>query len=264
VSGVVILMYHRLGGGRLPEREEGEHLYALSPETFEAQLDLIQRSRCSPVPVEAVGGPAAAESRPPNPVAITFDDGNVSDRTVALPALLKRGLAAAFFVTPAWIGTPGYMDWPDVRELLARGMTVGAHGLDHTLLATLGEGELRSHLQEARGLMEARLGMAPASLALPGGSGGRREVRIAREAGFTQVLGSVPTLAPADPLDPIPRFAIRRGDSLATVRALVEQQKGVRLRFWLRHQALAGLLLALGPRRHARLRSAWAGLARDE
>jgi hypothetical protein len=112
--------------------------------------------------------------------------------------------------------------------------------------------------------MEARLGRAPLSLALPGGSGRRREVRVAREVGFTRVLGSVPTLAPANPLDPVPRFAVRRGDSLAAFRALVEQRRAVRLRFWLRHQALAGLRLVLGPRHHARLRSAWAGLARGE
>ena len=167
MGGAAILMYHRIGSGRLPDREVGEHHYAVAPDVFEAQLDTLTSSGASAVPVDVcVDGTRAL---PPRAVAITFDDGNASDHAIALDALRRRGLRAAFFVTPAWIGRPGYMSWAEVRDLRDAGMTVGAHGLDHTLLATLDEVALREHLREARSAIEAGLGEAPRWLALPGG-----------------------------------------------------------------------------------------------
>ena len=253
-------MYHRLGDGGLPGREPGENRYAVGPATFEAQLEILRERSCAVLALEAIG----QGQLPPRSVSITFDDGNATDHAVALPALGRRGLKAAFFITPAWVGTAGYLDWPEIKELLAAGMTVGAHGLDHSRLADLGPAELRSHLSEARRLMEARMGRAPVWLSLPGGAGGQREVAAAREVGFERILGSVPTLCFPDTAEPLPRFAVRRGDSAAAFRALAEQRRDARLRHWLRHHALQSLRPVLGRSLHARLRSAWAASTRDE
>jgi len=152
------------------------------------------------------------------------------------------------------------MNWPEIRELVAAGMVVGAHGLEHVPLSLLPREELARQLTEARRVIEARLSQAPEWLALPGGYGGRREVEVAREVGFRNVLGSVPRLAGPASADPIPRFAIRRGQSLASFRALLEQRRTVRLRYWLRHLAIERLRALLGPRSHARLRDAWINL----
>lgn len=57
-------------------------------------------------------------------VAITFDDGNRSDMSAALPELLERGMRAEFFVVGDRIGAPGYLDPGDLRELAAAGMGV--------------------------------------------------------------------------------------------------------------------------------------------
>lgn len=255
MRGAVVLMYHRLGEGRLSEREPGEHVYAVTPAEFEAQLEVAKSADCSPLPIEA----ALETSAPgPHPLAITFDDGNASDHALALPALEKRGMKAAFFVTPAWVGRPGFMDWPEIRELADAGMTVGAHGLEHVPLSSLPREELRQQLAEARRVMEARLSRAPDWLALPGGFGGRREVEVAREAGFRHVLGSVPRLArPGTTSDPIPRFAIRHHDSRASFRSLVEQRSATRLRHYLRYLALDRLRALVGDTTHARIRDAW-------
>lgn len=258
MRGAVVLMYHRLGEGRLAEREPGEHVYAVTPAEFEAQLEVMAGADCTPLALEFAlatdPGPAAAR----NPVAITFDDGNASDHHVALPALVKRQMKGAFFVTPAWVGRPGFMGWPEIRELADAGMTVGAHGLEHVPLPSLSDEELRRQLGEARRTMEARLSRAPDWLALPGGFGGRREVEVAREVGFCHVLGSVPRLArPGTTSDPIPRFAIRRHDSRTSFHSLVEQRGPTRLRHFLRYLALDRLRALVGDTTHARIRDAW-------
>ena len=62
---------------------------------------------------------------------ITFDDGNQSDAKIALPALVKRGLRASFFICAGRIGRPGYLDRVAIRDLLDAGMEVGSHGMRH-------------------------------------------------------------------------------------------------------------------------------------
>ena len=54
------------------------------------------------------------------PIALTFDDGNASDAEIALPALIKRGLKATFFVCAGRVGTANYLDAVDIAKLLQR------------------------------------------------------------------------------------------------------------------------------------------------
>jgi peptidoglycan/xylan/chitin deacetylase (PgdA/CDA1 family) len=150
------------------------------------------------------------------------------------------------------------MDWAAIRELADAGMTIGAHGLEHVPLSSLSADELGKQLAEARRVIEARISRPVEWLALPGGFGGAREVAAARDAGFRNVLGSVPRLARSGAsTEPIPRFSVRGGQSLASFRALVEQHRATRLRYWLRHVVIGQMRAVLGSRGHARLREAW-------
>jgi peptidoglycan/xylan/chitin deacetylase (PgdA/CDA1 family) len=172
---------------------------------------------------------------------------------------LSRGLRAAFFITPAWIGTAGYLEWNQARELLDRGMIVGAHGLDHTLLSSLPECQVRSQLREARRLMHARLGQWPVFLSLPGGAGGAKAVRVAQEEGYRVVAGSVPRrCGRARVGQALPRFALRRDDTLGSFRRLIEQRPGALLHAELRYHLLTWLRKALGGSLYERLRYSWA------
>jgi len=256
MNAAVVLMYHRLGEGALPGREAGEESYAVTPAAFEAQLDVLASSRSKVTRLPALLDAVEGQGRlPARAVAITFDDGNATDHHEALPILLRQGFDAAFFVTPAWVGTSGYMDWGQVRDLTAAGMTVGAHGLDHTLLSTLSGEALRLHLREARRLLEARLGHAPETLSLPGGAGGQEAVAAARAEGFRFVFDSRPRrLGPRGSASAIPRFAVRRGDDIGSFRGLVEQSPAALVRAWARYGALSGLRAVVGPSVYSRVR----------
>ena len=67
-------------------------------------------------------------------VVISFDDGDVSNRTVALPLLKERGLAAEFFVTADFVDQPGMLSATQTRELAEAGMGVQSHGCTHRYL----------------------------------------------------------------------------------------------------------------------------------
>lgn len=234
---VVVLMYHRLGRVVLPRRKRGGDLYCLPPGRFERHLELIAESGLPVLPFAALARPEAAAAAGSRAVALTFDDGHASDLHIALPALLRHGFPAAFFVTAAWVGTPGHLDWPQVRELRELGMTVGAHGWDHRPLSELAPVELARQLRDTRRLIAERAGAAPEFLALPAGAGNAQVIAAAFDAGYRAIAGSVARRwAPSERDVVIPRYAMRRTDSLAAFRSLIQQEPAALRHAWTRYR----------------------------
>lgn len=249
-----ILMYHRLSDPPF-DREEGD--YVLPPALFEAQMRRLARDARAVVGLEALRRGAFPERA----VALSFDDGCESDVTLAAPLLRALGFTAAFFVNPARVGQPGRASWDALRALARDGFVVGSHGLDHTLFDALSDDALRHQLVESRRWLEAELGGVVDALSLPGGSGGARAGRLAREAGYRTVLGSRPGVVAGTATDAIlPRLAMRSGHGLPGFLAAVDQRPGFLLPLALRYRVAHGLRGLIGAPAYARLRSL--GLAR--
>ena len=151
-------------------------------------------------------------------VKLTFDDGNASDLSVALPMLLERGLSAAFFVIAGRLGQPGSLDADDVRALADAGMTIGTHGMRHRPWRSLDEEGYREELDEAKELLEAAAGASIDEAACPYGAYDRRALRALRQREFRRVYSVDPRPARPDAWFQ-PRYAIRRGDTAGTVRS---------------------------------------------
>lgn len=252
---VVVLMYHRLGQVAVSRRQPGEDLYALTPARFARQLGVVAAAGLPVLPFSALTTPEAPVPVTARAVSITFDDGNASDFEVALPLLLQHGFRAAFFITAAFVGTPGYLDWAEVRELRRYGMTIGAHGWDHRPLSSLGPAELARQLREPRRLIAARIGAAAEFLSLPGGAGNPNVVRAALDAGYLAVAGSVPRRwAHAGADDVIPRYAMRRTDSLGSFGGLIRQDPSALRRAWMRFRFTGLMRGTLGEPVYQRLR----------
>jgi len=251
----VVLMYHRLGEGGAG-REPGEEIYTVRERDFAHQMELL-RDHGHPVRDlhDIVSEAPDAGGRG---VALTFDDGSHSDVATAAPMLARSGFRATFFVTPAWIGSSGFMEWNDVRELRRMGMSIGAHGLDHRPMSSLSEIDLKRQLREARREIASRIGAEVAALSLPGGAGGAREWRAAREEGFRIVAGSVPgRLRVPGTREIVPRYAVRRADSLHAFLALADQRPRALFAASGRYTALRLLRRSLGEARYRRLRARW-------
>jgi peptidoglycan/xylan/chitin deacetylase (PgdA/CDA1 family) len=124
---------------------------------------------------------------------VTFDDGHISDFEYAAPILQSRGLVAQFFITVGWTGErPGYMGWSELRQLLAAGQSVGAHGWTHTLLTHCSDNDLRTELSSARLTLEDKLGTSVTTMSLPGGRYNRRVLSACKKAGYVQIYASIP------------------------------------------------------------------------
>jgi peptidoglycan/xylan/chitin deacetylase (PgdA/CDA1 family) len=123
-------------------------------------------------------------------VRITFDDGNISDVRVALPALRERGLTATFFVVADRLEVPGFLGREDLMTLKDAGMAIGSHGMHHQHWRTLHGEALHEELIDARKMLETAVGGPVDEAACPFGSYGRSSLRALGRAGYKRVYTS--------------------------------------------------------------------------
>ena len=90
-----------------------------------------------------------------------------------------------------------HVDWNEIEEMAAGGMTFGNHTCSHPMLENLTEDQARAEIREA-GSVLARLTGACQILAYPFGSHNASTVRIARELGYVCLLKVEGTNSPLD------------------------------------------------------------------
>ena len=107
-----------------------------------------------------------------------------------------RSLAAYYHVDIAAFCEEMCMDWPELAELAADPLvTIGAHTVNHPMLAKLTREAARSEIDLSRSVIEAALAVKPQHLSYPFGdrsSTGTREFEIAAELGFKTAVTTRP------------------------------------------------------------------------
>ena len=107
-----------------------------------------------------------------------------------------RDLSASYHVDIASFCDELCMNWSELGELADDPLvTIGAHTVNHVMLAKVPEKAARSEMVMSRSVIEASLGMRPDHLSYPVGdptSAGPREFRIAAELGFKTAVTTRP------------------------------------------------------------------------
>jgi peptidoglycan/xylan/chitin deacetylase (PgdA/CDA1 family) len=127
-------------------------------------------------------------------------------------------LAARYGIDAAAFCAELCMDWNELGELAEDPLvTIGAHTVNHVMLAKASDGQARSELKMSRAVIEAALGTAPAHFAYPYGDRatvGPREFRIAAELGFKTAVTTRPGVLFAEHaqyLTALPRISLNGG-----------------------------------------------------
>lgn len=241
-------MYHAIGDGSPADAAQDPH-YTVSAETFAKHLSLAA----------ANGGAHSARDwlkDGSGSMLLTFDDGHVSNYSLAFPILKQHGASADFFVNPGRVGTEGFATWPQLREMAEGGMSIQSHSFSHRYLTSLSPAELRDELFRSKSDIEQHVGQPCTLLAPPGGRMPRGLGEVARELGYERVLSSQPGAIRRGARDAIlPRMAVTAHLDEATLCAWLASDGGAMLRARVRYAVLAGLKQALGDRRYERMRS---------
>jgi peptidoglycan/xylan/chitin deacetylase (PgdA/CDA1 family) len=183
----VFLMYHELElpGRPMCQSVPGYVRYILPLDTFRRQMAWLKEQDWRGLNVsEALRYPSEPS------VCITFDDGCETDLIAATPVLREFGFNATFYLTTGFLGTPGYLNAGQVRDLDAQGFEIGCHSMTHPYLSDLAEPELKREIVDAKLQIEQIVGHPIEHFSCPGGRYDQRTLQIAREAGFATVANS--------------------------------------------------------------------------
>jgi peptidoglycan/xylan/chitin deacetylase (PgdA/CDA1 family) len=109
---------------------------------------------------------------------------------------IVRNLAAFYHVDVAAICSELCMTWAELAQLAADPLvTIGAHTVNHPMLAKLTKEAVRSEMDLSRSVIEAALSVRPEHLSYPYGDRGSaslREFEIAAELGFKTAVTTRP------------------------------------------------------------------------
>ncbi|MBN1983543.1 MAG: polysaccharide deacetylase family protein [Chitinivibrionales bacterium] len=104
-------------------------IYAVTRRNFRDQMQMVAKY-FKPVSLSNYVLKNPVSNRPR--VLMTFDDGNLSDYTEALPILIELGIPAVFFITIDYIGKPNHLNKQQIQEIASQPyMAIGSHSLSH-------------------------------------------------------------------------------------------------------------------------------------
>jgi peptidoglycan/xylan/chitin deacetylase (PgdA/CDA1 family) len=225
--------------------------YALTPEELRAFLLAAQSSGRRALPVGDLPQELSGLF-----YALTFDDGHASDYREAFPALRELGLRATFFVVPTLIGTPGFVSWSELREMVAAGMEVGSHSLTHPFVDCLDASGLAREFGESKAIIEDHLGAAVRAASLPRGWATSALQPVLRELGYRVFCTSrTGWWHPGDEPLAMPRVAVYHGMPIETFAAIVAAEARALWRLQAIEAAKNTVKACLGRRGWAALRA---------
>ncbi|MEX1021249.1 MAG: polysaccharide deacetylase family protein [Litorilinea sp.] len=193
---VPIFMYHYLS-----EPPPGADIYrvdlSVTPGRFAAHLDALQANGYTTISFYQLHAHLTqGAALPEKPVILSFDDGYRDNYVHAFPLLRARGMVATFFVNTDFINENmlAYLTWDMVREMYAGGMSIEAHGRNHTSLKDRDTDYL---VWQALGNLEAieqEVGVRPRFISYPAGQYDQLTIDIFASAnywaGVTTVQGA--------------------------------------------------------------------------
>ncbi len=128
-------------------------------------------------------------------VLITFDDGNYSFFTVALPILERYQFPVTVFLVTDYVekNMGGSITPSMIRELLRRKwFQIGVHSKTHSVLTEVDDRQLREETEGARIDLENRFGVPVRYFAYPAGIFDERVMKAVQNAGYDMAFTTSP------------------------------------------------------------------------
>ncbi len=190
-----ILCYHSIG-------QAATGVNDVTPARFRRQIELALRSGFRFVPATEI----ARTGGGPKDLAITFDDAWSSVSSQAAPILRDYGIPWSVFAVTKWSDhvEPWSRDlilpWQELGRLMADGAEIGSHSVTHPDFGPLSRAQIVDELSSSRETIKQRLGVAPATFAIPFGQSLNwppAASELAREAGYEFVYAQAEETRPS-------------------------------------------------------------------
>ncbi len=226
LADINVFIYHRFGEDRYPSTN-------IAVETFAAQLAYLQKEGYQVLPLSRIAE-LVREGRdlPEKTVGLCIDDAFTSFARQALPLLQKYAFPATLFVNTDAVGTAGYLDWRQLKEVMSKGVEIGNHTASHAYLIEMKAGESRAQwrqrisadIESSQQALQKYLGVDADIFAYTYGEYSPAVIDLVKNAGFKSAFAqqSGPIYSGSD-IWTLPRFPM--GGPYATMKGFISKLK---------------------------------------
>jgi len=186
---VPILMYHKVDAA-----ESLTSKLAVSPETFQRQMEFLHRNKYNVIPlIELIELMEKGGRIPHNTVCITFDDGYESNYTKAFGILEEYNLPATMFVIVDFIGKPGYLSKRQIKELAnSKIIALGSHAATHPVLTKIDKKYLKKEIVDSKDKLDTRVAKPVELFSYPLGAFDENIRKVVMDAGYSGAVATNP------------------------------------------------------------------------
>lgn len=185
-----VLMYHNIA----EEYSDAAKDENITPERFREHMQGILQRGYTPILItDYYDFILRGEKLPENPIAITFDDGYLSNYEIAYPYFREHNMPATIFVVTSTVGltpesgkvsTP-HFSWEQAREMQQSGIIdIHSHSHTHRSMMSLTPAQLQMDLRLSKYLIERNLGKNCYIFSYPYGGYSEDTLRMAKYAGY--------------------------------------------------------------------------------
>jgi peptidoglycan/xylan/chitin deacetylase (PgdA/CDA1 family) len=187
-----ILMYHSIVTVPTPENR-----LTVSVKTFQRQMRFLKEHHYNLLPLEELAALIREKKPiPPKSVALTFDDGNKDNYTLAFPILKKYNVPAAFFIIINEVGRAqnDRLNWDEIRLMQESALvTFGSHCLGPEPLVNLkSETQLKKEIFDSKKILEENLGLPVNMFSYPEGRFNHKIKQSVKDAGYKLAVATSP------------------------------------------------------------------------
>lgn len=167
---IPIFIYHAVTNEERSTKDQ--EVFTTKPALLEEQLEYLNDNGYTTVTMKQVADMLRRGTTSPitKPVALTFDDGWVTQYEHAYPLLKKYGVTATFYIFPNPVSKDErFMTWEQLEEIRDSKMEIASHSFSHPALSKLTPEELHQEFAKSKQVLEEKLGVTVTNLAMPFG-----------------------------------------------------------------------------------------------
>lgn len=185
---IPIILYHEITEEK-PERRLS--YMRTTKENFEKQIQGLLEYGYTVISYnDLIAYDKGEKALPEKVVLIDFDDGYLGNYLYAFEIVKKYNIPINIYVVDDLVGTPGYFDWEQAKEMSDSGLvSINSHGKTHIFYNKQSKENLVEHIEYAHSNIEKHLGKKVTKVfTYPYGAYTKEELEALKQAGFVQNL----------------------------------------------------------------------------
>ncbi len=175
-------MYHRFNENKYPSTN-------IKIDDFKKHLEIIKKENIIFINPKNFDKMLNSENQK-RKVLLTIDDAFLSFYENAWPILKKQRIPFILFVNTKEVGSSGYMNWDQIKELFKEDFVeIGNHSHSHEYLVDMSELEIKQDLNISIKIFEDKLGKNSYFFSYPFGEYSLEFKKIVQDLGFKYAFG---------------------------------------------------------------------------